>query len=330
MYRILIAIILFMPVILMATSTTSDDTLTAIQIDKSQMFKSHLFQTLNTASMPTKFFFAPSAQVLSSMEVYLAGGSAFGVEEEGGFLGRAGLGIGDVAEVEFSTTQFINQLTGHTTRFPARSFKIALVPERFKRYWFVPNIVAHLRTTSWGSVVDKGHRLSADMRAGYEKTNYGESLTSLSTSSRFTTLYVAAGKECELGGITVGFSLTDVRTKEGWQNIYNNNTYIYDYIKLPKMKKEILKPFGGITINANDKTQIMAEVEAVPQFDYDYKAQKVRIRHAWLGIAGVRFFLTNWFSWDTGVRYQSSFDGIADAEINLAVNLILPLKSTER
>ena len=96
------------------------------------------------------------------------------------------------------------------------------------------------------------------------------------------------------------------------------------------MKKEILKPFGGIFINANDKTLIIAEVEAVPQFDYDYKAQKVRIRHAWLGIAGVRFFLTNWLSWDTGVRYQSSFEGIADAEINLAANLILPLKSTGR
>jgi len=47
-----------------------------------------------------------------------------------------------------------------------------------------------------------------------------------------------------------------------------------------------------------------------------------------LGIAGVRFFLTNWLSWDTGVRYQSNFAGIADAEINIAANLIVPLKAT--
>jgi hypothetical protein len=39
----------------------------------------------------------------------------------------------------------------------------------------------------------------------------------------------------------------------------------------------------------------------------------------------VRFYFTNWLAADTGVRYRSDFDGIADANIQANVNLLLPL-----
>lgn len=285
-----------------------------------------LGRQLSFASAPTKFFFVPTARVLSSMEVSFSGGSSYGVEESSGLLARFGLGLGGVAEMEFSTQQVANQLTGEETRFPSRMFKVQVVPERFTDLWFVPNIAVQLRTTSWGSVVSRDQGVTAALEERF-RSNYSDlALQSLQLSTRFTTLYAVAGKDFSLGGIHLGASLTDVRTREGGQWILDNKSFRYDYYRFPEVQKNILQPFGGLYINANESTRIMAEVSALPNYSYNIQEKTIDITHAWAGIGGVRFFMYPWLSWDAGVRYLSSYDGIADAEISIAMNLVLPVK----
>jgi hypothetical protein len=42
---------------------------------------------------------------------------------------------------------------------------------------------------------------------------------------------------------------------------------------------------------------------------------------------GVRFFIARWLSLDTGVKYLSSAKGIADSEVNVGLNMMVPLKT---
>ena len=282
---------------------------------------------LNNASQPTKFFFIPSSKVMRTMEVSFSGGNSFGVEESGGLLARFGLGLGGVAEMEFSTQQVANQLTGEETRFPSRTFKVQLVPARFAQNWYVPNLAVQLKTTSWGSIVENNHQITGELDRKFTDSYLNLSLSSLQLSTRFTTLYIVGGKDFTIGGIHLGASLMDVRTREGGQWIFDNNTYMHDYYRFPEIQKNILQPFGGIFLNANETTQILAEVSALPNYKYNIEAKKIDITHAWVGIAGVRFFMFPWLSWDAGVRYLSSFDGIADAEISISMNMVLPIKS---
>jgi hypothetical protein len=286
-----------------------------------------IFTNLNAASQPTKFFFIPTSKVLRTMEVSFSGGSSYGVEESSGLLARFGLGLGGVAEMEFSTQQVANQLTGEETRFPSRTFKVQLVPERYTHNWYVPNLAVQLKTTSWGSIVDSEQRISAALDESFRSNYYDQSIQSLQLSTRFTTLYMVAGKDFGIGGFHVGASLMDVRTREGGQWLFDNKTYRHEYYRFPELQKNILQPFGGVYLNANETTQILAEVSALPNYKYNVKNKEIDITHAWIGIAGIRFFMLPWLSWDAGVRYLSSFDGIADAEISVSMNLVLPIKS---
>jgi hypothetical protein len=69
----------------------------------------------------------------------------------------------------------------------------------------------------------------------------------------------------------------------------------------------------------------MAEMQSVPVFDFDVPRQKVVISRAWLGVAGIRFFISNWLTLDAGVKCQSNDKGIADAEIRLGGNCVIPV-----
>ncbi|MDZ7261937.1 MAG: hypothetical protein ONB05_07525 [candidate division KSB1 bacterium] len=280
-----------------------------------------LSRVLSQASEPSRLFVAPTSRVLGSLEFHFSGGSSFGVEENSSFLGKVSLGLGGIAEVEFSTSKVINKLTGEATTLPTSIFKVLLVPQRFSQLWYIPQVALQLRSSSWRSLANEGTRPTAEASADY----MGRNLASLSLSSRFTTLYLVVGKDGALGGLYGGCSLTDVRTQRGWQWIYDRNTYTSLWMEIPELQKNILAPWGGLIIVANPSTRLMAEVEAIPMFDYNVPIRTVRIRHAWLGIAGVRFFMGKWLSLDTGVKYQSDYKGIADTEINLGLNVVLPV-----
>lgn len=280
------------------------------------------FKFLNRASEPTKFFFAPTSRILKSLEVMIITGGFFGVEENGALFNHIGIGLGNIAEVEFSSSNISNKLTGESSTLPTSVFKVGLIPERYTRLWYVPQMSLQLRSTPWRSVAEQHSKLLAENKTSY----LGKNLNRLNVTSRFTTLYFVTGKDGASGGLHFGLSLMDVRTQQGRQWLYDEVHFDYIDVKIPEMKKEILAPFGGMYIRANPQTWLMAEIEPIPCFGYDVKNRTVHIRRAWLGIGGIRFFIGNWLSLDTGVKYQSDFDGIADAEINIGLNMMIPFK----
>ena len=273
-----------------------------IDVEKNSLKRlAKMFQFLDQASEPTKFFSAPTGGILKSMEVMFTTGGSFGIENNRNFSKKIGFGLGNIAEVEFTSSNIANKLTGESTNLPTSVFKVSLVPERFAHLWYIPQMAVQLRSTTWQSVAKRESGLRSENTESY----LGKSLSSLAMTSRFTTLYFVAGKNCSLGGLHVGFSLTDVRTRRGRQWIYDEISYDYIDLFIPEMKKEIAAPFGGIYIVANPQTQLMVEIEPIPLFEYDIKNRRVYVRKAWMGIGGIRFFISKWLSLDTGVKYQS-------------------------
>lgn len=279
------------------------------------------FKNFKMASEPARFFFAPTSGILRSMEVMVSSGGFFSVEENQGLFKHISIGLGNIAEVEFSSSNTSNQLTEENSTFPTSVLKVSLIPESLVHYWFMPQVALQLRSTSWHSLAGERSKIRAENLSVLD----GLSLHTLNISSRFTTLYLIVGKDSEYGGIHLGMSLMDIRTRPGSQWIYNETSMDYEYRTIPEMKKEILAPFGGIYMCANSQTWLMAEIQSMPHYGYQLKTHEISIRRTWLGIGGIRFFVLPWLTLDAGVKYQSDFRGIADSEINLGFNVVIPM-----
>jgi len=285
--------------------------------------KSSILKRIRYASVPTKNFSTPTGRVLKSLEFMISLGSSFGIEENAGMLGHIAVGLGGVAEIELTRSSFMNELTGQQKNLPTSIFKMGLIPERFSNHWFIPNISLQLHSTPWQSSVNEGSRLTESAKASYDASN----LSRINMDNRFTTLYGIIGKEFNFLSINGGFTLTDVRVRNAWQWIFDQNLGYEVYYAIPEMQKNLIAPFGNISIAANEDTQLMAELQAIPLIDYNIKNKQVLIKRTWRAIVGVRFFIASWLSLDTGVKYLSSAKGIADSEVNVGLNMMVPFKT---
>ena len=277
-------------------------------------------------SNPSRLFSVPMADVLRSAEVCVSGGSSFGMESSSALIQNLSIGLGGIAEAEISTTGQTNELTGESESFAMSSFKVNLVPEGLQRCRFLPNVVAQLKSSSWKSIQNESGTI---LHAYTDARSYaGENLLSLGIQERFSVLVLIIGKRWPFAGFQAGVCATDIRLKNGrrwyWTDGPQESGGVYS-AEIPEKQKNTWTPIGGIEIQANDKTKIMAEIQSVPVFDFDVHRQDVIISKAWLGVAGIRFFITDWLTLDAGVKYQSNDKGIADAEIRLGGNWVIPV-----
>jgi hypothetical protein len=249
-------------------------------------------------------------------------GSSFGIEEADGFLGRIAIGLGGIAEIELSRSSFMDNLTGNQKSFPSSVFKMSLVPQPFSHHWFIPNLSLQLHSTPWRSNVNPSSSLRSDVKADYMASN----LSRLNMDNRFTTLYGIIGTDFTFIQLHGGISLTDVRVRNGYQWIFHQDLGHDVYEVIPDLQKNLIYPFGNVSILANNDTRLLAEVQAIPFIDYSIVTKKVEIKKTWQAIVGVRFFIARWISLDTGVKYLSSAKGIADSEVNFGLNFLLPFK----
>lgn len=275
------------------------------------------------ASKPSQSFSTPTGNVLQSLEIMIRLGSSYGVEESSdGFIGKTAIGLGGVAEVELTRSSFMNKLTGQQNSYPTSVFKVALVPTRFSRRWYIPYISLQLHSTPWRPSVDSNSHLKADVRAVFNSQN----LSRMNIESRFTTLYFIAGKDFHWVRLHGGGTITDVRIRNGYQWIFDRKVGYDTYYPIPDFQKNLIAPFGNISITLNPETCLLAEIQSIPMIDYTIETHDLIIKRTWKTIVGVRFFIGNWLSLDTGVKYLSSSRGIADSEVNVGLNILVPLK----
>ena len=261
---------------------------------------------------PSRLFSIPTGQVLDAFAVNLCAGRGFGVEGGGSFWGMSA-GLGGVGEIEISTTKTVNRLTEETQTFPISAFKVQLLSEKRSQ----PSVSVALRACDWNSWFADRSRFTV---AASSLTIDGEPLQTVDFDSRFTILYVAASKTSGPWQFHGGLSLTDVRTREG--RVYTQR----GWKALQDLKENLVSGFAGIEYRKNAHTKIIVDFQSVPEYNLDQDSEELAISRLWLGIGGIRFFLTPWLAIDGGVAYQSNYSGIGDAEITLGANLTFDVR----
>ncbi len=261
---------------------------------------------------PPRLYSVPIARVLGSMDIRLMGGGSFGVATDKSFLGTVGIGLGDIAEVEFSTVGMVNNISRGNTVFPTSAFKLLLIPEN---RWHIPTLAIAVRSSAnWQDVVSDRGVLAAD------KAMYEGGITDIGYDTRFTTMFGVTTIRLWAFNLHAGLSLTDVRIKD--LSVYSQMTG--SQRDTEEKQKNLQGGFVGFDIEANPQTKLMLEVKTVSNYEYNVDSMRIDVSESYLAIGGVRFFFSRWLSTDVGLWYQSDFKGIADMQIKIGLNLFIP------
>lgn len=284
------------------------------QVDR-QSRERYLKRFISDRIDPPRLFTVPAARVLGSLDVRLTGGGAFGVAADRSFLGTVSIGLGDIAEVEFSTVRMMTNITRGSSVFPTSAFKLMLIPEN---KWHIPTLaIAFCNSANWKDVQSDEKVLRADaFAAGFDEAG----ITNIGYDTRFTTMYGVTTVRFWSLSVHAGLSLTDVRVRDLAVFSYIEG----DYADPQEKQKNLIGGFFGFDIESNPQTKLMFEIQTVSNYQYNVDTKEIDVSEAYLAIGGVRFFFNRWLSTDVGVWYQSTFRGIADLQIKLGLNLFIP------
>ncbi|MCH7575711.1 MAG: hypothetical protein IIA59_11375 [Candidatus Marinimicrobia bacterium] len=261
---------------------------------------------------PPKLFTVPAARVLGSLDIRLTGGGAFGVAADRSFLGKIGVGLGDIAEIEFSTVGMVTNITRGSATFPTSAFKLLLINEN---RWHIPTLAVSFRSSAdWQDVQSDKTVLDAN------SATQDAGITAVGYDTRFTEMNVITSAQLWSLNLHAGVSLTDVRVRDLSVESYLSGPYVDPEEK----QKNLLGGFIGFEIESNPQTKLMFELKTVSNYQFNVDTKEIDVSDAFLAIGGVRFFFSRWLSTDVGVWYHSTFKGIADLQIKLGLNLFIP------
>ena len=263
-----------------------------------------------------RLFVAPSAQVIESAAVHFAIGGVFTAEQEQGVLGLARLGLGDVAELEITSLDVTSNTSLGTISVPTKAFKLRLLPDRIQRNYRLPYIALAFKGSNWTGFRSNTIAILRDASLAHA------GVTEVTYESRFTSLFFLVTAKGEHVELHFGPSLTDFRHRNLWVATIDD----FPYQREDEVAESRAGGFIGIVAEANPTSQIIIEAQTLPRLKYKPALKEVKITNDLLVVLGVRFFVIDYISIDTGVRYLDSFDGLADMQLRLAANLYFPVK----
>ena len=262
-----------------------------------------------------RLFVAPSAQILESAALHLSAGGVFTTEQEGGLLGLARLGLGNIGEVELTTLSVTSNTSIGTISVPTTALKFKILPDRLRASHSLPYLAMVFKGSNWTNV--KGN--PDVIRFNEQFAHYG--ITDVTYDSRFTSLFLLASVAGIDGRIHFGPILTDFRHRD--LEVATIDTF---FRRDDEVSQSIVGGFIGFVADANPASQIILELETLPRLKFRPATNEVVITNDVLMVGGIRFFATDYVSIDAAVRYLNSFDGLADLQLRLAANLNFPIK----
>lgn len=263
-----------------------------------------------------RIFASPTADVLKSLDVNIILGGAFGFEESSNFLGNVALGLGGVADIEVNTGSLLGALANVNQNIPTIVLK-GKIYEGSEKY---PAIAIGLRSSNdWDrtKIFESGIRTS-------EPDLYNEGLRNVDYEARITTAFIAFSKNAnENLSLHAGGGISDLRYRNvrlGW------NLYSYSDDGAIN-KKQLGYVFGGFIFTINERTQFMFEAQTMPYFNVSTKDRTIVPKQRGLMVAGIRSAVSKVLLFDTGIRYQSNYKGLADTQIRLSLSFFISIPS---
>jgi hypothetical protein len=265
---------------------------------------------------PVRLFSLPMAVALSESYVTFAFGNDFGMQVGESFLGTVAIGVGEVGEIELSTSGLVTSLVKNSAGFRTAGMKIQV----FAGHGDLPAVGFSLRSSNdW-----EREERSEIVLATSDRAAFDVGLRSLNLESRITTLALFVSKQVRPHTtLHAGIGFSDVRYRNVYAGFVYPHSSVYDN---SERRANQWQAFGGTSIAMNDRTTVMGEIQTLPLFKYDVNRGTVRLSRMYVGAAGFRFSLSPSWSLDSGVRYQNNFIGLADVQFRVSVNAVFLLR----
>ncbi len=253
---------------------------------------------------PPVLFFSPTTEVLDSLSLHLSGGGALRIQGERNFIGSAALGLGDIAQININTVSLINNFSNSQSAIPASGFRLQLLRE------------------GWGPAVTAALDIAPTLGISDDYVPDDPALKPIPVAynTRFTSLFLNVGKTFGEARLYTGVRVIDTRLSD-FAGGGVRNTGIRD-----SDSHTLALAMAGMKYWRNERTLVMLEALGVPDYDYNPTINSLGVKSAYAFAAGVRYFFTDWLAFDSGVKYQTNYRGLADAAIRASFNVTIPTR----
>jgi hypothetical protein len=252
---------------------------------------------------PSNLFSIPTGRVVRSLDVAVSASTVMFGEHSASGLGRASLGLGDIAEIEFGTLSIASSLGGSPELIgvPAGGLKVHM--------------------PMWRKLHGVGARF---LRSG--------TYTEDASAARLT-----PESRCRLGVFTsvatvANFDLGDAsKPNGGWHGVKIVSHLGANYLDArieQSLDEEIVirerfwRPLVGLEVWRSDaRARIIAELAWSAHFMPENGGSIEALR---VTTGGVRFFFSKHVTFDAGIRHQSNYDGLSESTIQTKLHFTVP------
>jgi hypothetical protein len=239
---------------------------------------------------PPRLYVAPTADIIPSLDISLAGGGSLG-ENALSYQGTFAIGLADIAQVEASALNIGSSLReSGLGNVYAPGFKMMLLRTgKWKHSSGIssPGLAWALRSSVWND----------------------EEMDRISYGTKVADLYFVATERIGPLSLHGGVDIFDARMRSDENG------------KMAQIaKRNFMGPFAGLDIWVTERGKAMAEFGWIPNFNYADR----KIDNEWLALLGVRFFVTKYVAADVGIRYQGNYEGVSDAKIEIKLDTLIP------
>jgi hypothetical protein len=236
-------------------------------------------------------------------------GGSFGFSDNNGFLGTVALGLGGYGDIELGSESLLGSMFTSNETFANVGMRIKI----FSEAQSIPGISIGIRTNNdWNSSRNNSGIIHASSpglyNAGLRLVNY---------DSRMTSLFAAFSKRLKPHFIAhIGLNYSDLR----YRNVYTIYREEFVYSNNDEQKNNVWNFFGGFEYELSNRTILLIEAQTFPYLKASTTDGTLSPSRRVVTVFGLRFFVSKWLLVDSGIRYQSNYSGLADAELRVGLN----------
>ncbi len=267
-----------------------------------------------------QLFVSPTAPMIESASINIGGGGVFGLDTQGSWRNHFRFGIGGIGELAFSQQEIFTNIFPYGARLQTKSLKIMAFPTMKFGKSAAVSFSGMVRSADWTGQKSNYSYLGA--QADFAAA----SLTSAGFETRFASFYLISTFEYKNTTIHFGPILTDFR----YRNLALEFVIYDSFIDNEEHSKKGNGAFFGFTNMVNSSTMLLFDISTVPRLNLKLNVEEqdyyVGFTHDYLILWGLRYFVHDYVSFDSAVRFYNSKSELSDIQVKLGVNVNLPIK----
>lgn len=263
-----------------------------------------------------RLFVSPTASMLESASINISGGGVFGVDSRGSGRSHFRFGLGGVGELALSQQVIFSNIYPNGATLDIKSLKIAIIPKLNISKSISTSFSGMVRSSDWtGQVSNRayiaeegGILADANVRtAGFE--------------TRFASFYFIGTFKYKSATFHFGPIITDFRYRNLSLSFFDGASF-FDTEERSRVRSG---GFIGLTNMINPTTMMIFDITTVPRLNLEPISPSISLREDLLVLWGLRFFVHEFISFDTAMRYYYSQTELSDIQVKIGLNVNLPL-----